>query len=182
MGTARKPSRKPITRKRTATGKKTRTQSIGPSPSSQRVITPTDIVPDDRGFPIVGIGASAGGLEALEEFFRYLPADSGMAFVVVSHQPSSRTSLLPSLLRQCTGMELHEATDGMNVEPNYVYLAQAGKNLAILHGMLHLMEPDQRDRVPLPIDYLFSARWPKTKSTRPSASSPREPERTGRSG
>ena len=52
-------------------------------------------------------------------------------------------------------MQLREATDGMQVEPNHVYLAHAGKNLALLHGVLHLMEPDQRDRVPLPIDYFF---------------------------
>ena len=70
-----------------------------------------ETLPEPDGFPIVGIGTSAGGLEALEEFFRHMPPDSGMAFVVVSHQPTGRTSLLPSLLGQCTGMQLREATD-----------------------------------------------------------------------
>lgn len=91
----------------------------------------------------------------MEEFFRHMPADSGMAFVVVSHQPTGRTSLLPGLLRQCTGMLVLDAADGMQVEPNHVYVAQAGKNLALLRGKLHLMDPDLRDRVPLPIDYFF---------------------------
>lgn len=107
------------------------------------------------GFLIVGIGASAGGLEAMEEFFRHMPPASGMAFVVVSHQHAGHVSLLPSLLSKCTAMPVVEAKDGMEVEANGVYLAPGGTNLAILHGILHLMEPPALDRVPLPIDYFF---------------------------
>jgi two-component system, chemotaxis family, CheB/CheR fusion protein len=107
------------------------------------------------GFLIVGIGASAGGLEAMEEFFRHTPPSSGMAFVVVSHQHAGHVSLLPSLLSKCTEMPVVEATDGMEVEINCVYLAPGGTNLAILHGTLHLMEPPSQERVPLPIDYFF---------------------------
>ena len=107
------------------------------------------------GFLIVGIGASAGGLEAMEEFFRHMPPSSGMAFVVVSHQHAGHVSLLPGLLSKCTAMPVAEAVDGMVVEPNRVYLAPGGTNLAILHGRLQLMEPAPQERVPLPIDYFF---------------------------
>ncbi|HEX7092552.1 MAG TPA: chemotaxis protein CheB [Nitrospiraceae bacterium] len=107
------------------------------------------------GFLIVGIGASAGGLEAMEEFFRHMPPSSGMAFVVVSHQHAGHVSLLPSLLGRCTAMSVLMATDGMELEPNLVYLAPGGTNMAILHGTLHLMEPASQVRVPLPIDYFL---------------------------
>ena len=107
------------------------------------------------GFLVVGIGASAGGLEALEEFFRHISPSSGMAFVVVSHQHPGHVSLLPSLLGRCTAMPVVEATDGMKVEANRVYLAPGGANLAILHGILHLMDPHSQERVPLPIAYFF---------------------------
>jgi two-component system CheB/CheR fusion protein len=73
-------------------------------------------------FPIVGIGSSAGGLEALEEFFRHLPADPGAAFVVVSHQHAGHNSLLPEILRRWTPLSVLEASDGLSVQPNTVYL------------------------------------------------------------
>src|SRR5262249_19840611 len=130
MGVKRKPSRRSVTSKSPS---KANTENLQPTSTNSLVAkekragpTSTRFVPD--GIPIVGIGASAGGWEALVVFFRHMPVDSGMAFVVVSHQPTGRTSLLPSLLRPCTGMQLHEAADGMQVEPNHVYLAQAGKN------------------------------------------------------
>ena len=115
----------------------------------------TDLPAAPPGFLIVGIGASAGGLEAMEEFFRHTPPSSGMAFVVVSHQHAGHVSLLPSLLSKCTAMPVVEATDGMAVEPNRVHMAPGGINLAMLHGTLHIMESDSQDRVPLPIDYFF---------------------------
>jgi len=123
---------------------------------SQAKPTPSTGPPaEPPGFLIVGIGASAGGLEAMEEFFRHMPPSSGMAFVVVSHQHAGHVSLLPNLLSKCTAMPVVEATDGMEVEPNRVYLAPGGTHLAILHGTLHLMDPDSQERLPLPIDYFF---------------------------
>jgi two-component system, chemotaxis family, CheB/CheR fusion protein len=106
-------------------------------------------------FPIVGIGASAGGLEAFEEFFTQMAPDTGLAFVVVPHQSPSHTSLLPGLLQKCTTMPVLEVADGLAVKPDTVYLALAGKNLALLNGRLQLMEPALQDRLPLPIDYFF---------------------------
>ena len=115
----------------------------------------TALPAEPRGVLIVGIGASAGGLEAMEEFFHHMPPSSGMAFVVVSHQHAGHVSLLPNLLSKCTAMSVVETEDGMRVEPNRVYLAPGGTHLAILHGTLHLMEPASQERVPLPIDYFF---------------------------
>jgi two-component system CheB/CheR fusion protein len=118
--------------------------------------TPTTELPTEPpGFLLVGIGASAGGLEAMEEFFRHMPPSSGMAFVVVSHQHAGHVSLLPSLLSKCTAMPVVEVTDGMEVKANRVYMAPGGTSLAILHGTLHLMERPSQERVPLPIDYFF---------------------------
>ncbi|MEQ1655965.1 MAG: chemotaxis protein CheB, partial [Nitrospira sp.] len=115
----------------------------------------TALLPEPPGFLIVGVGASAGGLEAMEEFFRHMPPGSGMAFVVVSHQHAGHVSLLPSLLGKCTAMPVAEATDGMQVQPDRVYLAPGGTNMAVLHGTLHCMESPSQERVPLPIDYFF---------------------------
>ena len=78
-----------------------------------------------------------------------------VAFVVVSHQPSGHVSLLPELLQKHTAMPVVEATDGMRVAPNYVYLSTPGRSLAMLNGVLHVMEPDADGRVALPIDYFF---------------------------
>ena len=106
-------------------------------------------------FPIVGIGASAGGLEALEEFLRHLPADVGAAFVVVSHQHAGHTSLLPEILRRWTALAIFEVTDGLSVEPNTVYLPPPGSRVAILHAVLHLMKAGDGVRALLPIDYFL---------------------------
>jgi two-component system, chemotaxis family, CheB/CheR fusion protein len=106
-------------------------------------------------FPIVGIGSSAGGVEALEEFFCHLPTDLNAAFVVVSHQPPTHVSLLPELIRRWTPLQVIEATDGLNVKPNTIYLPPPGTRLAILHAVVHLMETSQGERPFLPIDYFF---------------------------
>ncbi|MDZ7386170.1 MAG: chemotaxis protein CheB [candidate division KSB1 bacterium] len=111
---------------------------------------------EGAGFPIVGIGASAGGLEALEEFFEHLPPDSGMAFVIVTHQPLDRVSLLPELLRKRTAMPVQEVTAAVQVEPNHVYLSSPGMHLALRNAALHPVHGDTvRGGLPFPIDYFF---------------------------
>ena len=134
---------------------KRRPANVTPSQQKPAPLPTLPSVPATPGFLIVGIGASAGGLEAMEEFFRHMPPGSGMAFVVVSHQHAGHVSLLPALLGKCTAMPVVEATDGLTVEPDHVYLAPGGANLAMLRGILHLMEPPPEERVPLPIDYFF---------------------------
>ncbi len=106
-------------------------------------------------FAIVGLGASAGGLEALEKFLAHLAPDCGLGLVVVTHQHPGHTSLLPELLGKCTRMRVKLAADGMAVEPNTVYLSLPDGYLAILHGTLHIMEPDETGLLRLPIDYFF---------------------------
>ena len=121
-----------------------------PGPAS---VQRSAVVP--KPFPIVGLGASAGGLEALEKFFSHLPPDSGMAFVVVTHLHPGHVSLLPELLGKCTRMPVHPATDGVAVAPNSVYMSLPESYLAILHGTLHIMQPDEAGLLRLPIDYFF---------------------------
>src|SRR5208282_3256263 len=108
-----------------------------------------------RPFPVVGIGASAGGLEALEKFFGHVAPGCGMGFVVVTHQHPGHTSLLPELLRKCTRMRVQVAADGVAVEPDCIYMSPPEGYLAILNGTLHLMEPDEPGLLRLPIDYFF---------------------------
>ncbi|MDR3405856.1 MAG: chemotaxis protein CheB [Chthoniobacter sp.] len=109
----------------------------------------------ERRFPIVGIGASAGGLEALEELFAHMPNDTGMAFVVITHQHPEHTSLLPELLGRVTHLKVLAATDGLKVEPNHVYVIPPGGDLAILNGTLHWMETKVKEVPHLPINYFF---------------------------
>ena len=111
--------------------------------------------PGQDGFLIVGLGASAGGLEALEEFFTRAPTDTGMAFIVVSHQGTEHTSMLPELLRRYTMMPVREATEGARVERNTVCVAPAGKNLEIHGRTLHLVGTVRHARAPMPIDSFF---------------------------
>ena len=104
---------------------------------------------------MAGIGASAGGLEALEAFFAHVAPDCGMAFVVVTHQHPGHSSLLPELLRKFTRMRVLVAVDGVAVEPDCVYMSPSEGYLAILNGTLHQMEPDEPGVLRLPIDYFF---------------------------
>ncbi len=108
-----------------------------------------------RAFPIVGIGASAGGLEALEELFSNMPTDTGMAFVVVTHQHPGHTSMLPELLSRKTQLSVVEVTERMPVEPNRVYVAPPGGHLDILNGCLFRMEIGRDEPPHLPIDHFL---------------------------
>ena len=110
---------------------------------------------DNKSFTIVGIGASAGGLEAFEQFFRHMPADSGMAFILVSHLDPTHKSILGDLLKRYTNMEIFQAEDGMVVEPNCVYLIPPNKDMSILHGSLQLFEPVKSLGIRHPIDFFF---------------------------
>ncbi len=108
-------------------------------------------------FPVVGIGASAGGLEALEEFFSVVPVDSGMAFVVVQHLDPTHTGMLPGLLQRSTRMVVAQVKDGTRVLPNGVYVIPPNRDLSISHGVLHLHELTSPRGLRLPIDFFFCA-------------------------
>lgn len=105
-----------------------------------------------RKFPIVGIGASAGGLEAFELFFRHTPAASGMAFVLVPHLAPNHASLLTEILQRATSMPVIEVQDQMQVSPNSVYIIPPNRDMAIFHGKLQLNVPEEPHAQRLPID------------------------------
>jgi two-component system CheB/CheR fusion protein len=107
------------------------------------------------GFPIVGIGASAGGLEALQVLFVNMPSDSGMAFVLIPHLDPSHASLLPELLKKYTQMPIFEAQDNMRIEPDRVFIIPRNKDMEILNGALKLSEPSQPHGLRLPINFFF---------------------------
>jgi two-component system, chemotaxis family, CheB/CheR fusion protein len=111
----------------------------------------------ESGFPIIGIGASAGGLAAFEAFFSGMPADTdpGMAFVLVQHLAPDHKSLLTELIRRYTRMEVFEVEDGMVVRPNCAYIIPPGRDMAFLNGALQLLEPSAPRGQRLPIDFFF---------------------------
>ncbi len=112
---------------------------------------------DSALFPVVGIGASAGGLAAFEAFFSAMPADRdpGMAFVLVQHLAPDHESLLTDIIRRYTRMQVFEVEDGMVVEPNRAYIIPPGRDMALLNGKLHLLQQASPRGVHLPIDYFF---------------------------
>jgi chemotaxis response regulator CheB/signal transduction histidine kinase len=91
--------------------------------------------------PLVGLGGSAGAIPALQEFFKAMPADSGMAFVVVMHLAPEHESTLPELLQRCTAMPVFQAAEQQAIEPNQVYVIPPGKILGTLEGHLTLANP-----------------------------------------
>src|ERR1035437_9475617 len=116
-----------------------------------------ELYPTDNSFYVVGIGASAGGLEALEKLFENMSVNSGMAFIVVTHLDPNHISIMPELIQKSTKMKLFQAEDGMVVEPNHVYVTPANRDIAILHGIIQLIEPLEAHGFRLPIDFFFKS-------------------------
>jgi two-component system CheB/CheR fusion protein len=108
-------------------------------------------------FPVVGIGASAGGLAAIEAFFAAIPphAESEMAFVVVQHLDPDHKSILIDLVKQYTKMRVYKVEDGMEVQPDCTYVIPPNCDMAFLNGKLHLLEPGAPRGMRLPIDFFF---------------------------
>lgn len=104
---------------------------------------------------VVGIGASAGGLKPIEEFFQRMPPNTGMAFVVVQHLSPDFKSLMDELLGRQTGMTIHRVTDGIELEANHIYLIPPKSDLTISEGRLMLMEQQKTRGLNLPIDSFF---------------------------
>ena len=109
----------------------------------------------DSHFPIIGIGASAGGLEALELFLKNIPEDSSMAFVVVQHLDPTRKDMMVELLQRVTDLQVAQVTENTPVQPNHVYVIPPNKDMSIFHGKLHLFEPAAPRGLRLPIDFFF---------------------------
>ncbi|QDT11592.1 CheR family methyltransferase [Stieleria marina] len=104
---------------------------------------------------IVGIGASAGGLQAIETFFDHMPPDSGLAFVIVQHLSPDFKSLMDELLARHTTMAIHKVTDRLQVERNSIYLIPPEQNMALSNGKLLLSDQDTHRGLNLPIDIFF---------------------------
>ncbi|MDO8737674.1 chemotaxis protein CheB [Candidatus Deferrimicrobium sp.] len=109
------------------------------------------------GFPVVGIGASAGGLAAIEAFFAAMPVNTeiGMAFVVVQHLSPDHKSILIDLVKRYTKMQVFQVEDGIEVQPNCVYVIPPNRDMALLDGKLHLLDPGAPRGLRLPIDFFF---------------------------
>lgn len=107
-------------------------------------------------FSIVGIGASAGGLGAFEDFFSGMPKkDTGLAFVLVQHLSPNHPSILAEIIRRYTNMNVFEVEDGIEVKPNGVYIIPSGHDMALIHGKLQLFEPSNAHQPHLSIDFFF---------------------------
>ena len=127
------------------------------SPETEEAAQPSSHSPDGQSpdFPVVGIGASAGGLEAFEQFFTGLPPDTGMAFVLVQHLSPPHKSILPEIIQRFTAMPVAQVTDGVPVQPNRVYVIPPGTDLALTDGHLTLLKPEAAQGHRLPIDFFF---------------------------
>jgi len=121
-------------------------------------ISPDPIIGVNRSsdsFLVVGVGASAGGLDACRHLLRALPADSGMAFILVQHLDPTHESMMVGLLASHTAMKVCQATNGMRLEPNHLYVIPPGTYLAVENGALHLSQPPVRHGARLPFDFLL---------------------------
>jgi two-component system CheB/CheR fusion protein len=108
--------------------------------------------PPDTSFVIAGLGASAGGLEAFEQFFRRMPSGSGVAFVLVQHLDPIHVSMLTEILQRCSPLPMVEAEDQMAVEPDHVYIIPPNRDMTIINGVLHLSAREDPRGHWLPID------------------------------
>ncbi len=136
-----------MTAKKKETGRRTTAPAQIPMPV-ESITTP---------FPIVGIGASTGGLAAFDAFFSGMPAegDPGMAFVLVQHLAPDHKSILSDLVNRYTRMEVFEVTNGMKVRPNCTYIIPPNYDMALLNGSLQLLEPTASCGMRMTIDFLF---------------------------
>ncbi len=123
--------------------------------TNHRVISTAQVANDKGSLRVVGIGASAGGLDAFEHFFTHMAPDTGLAFVLIQHLDPTHKSILTDLVARYTAMPVAEVKDGMVVEPNSVYVIPPNKDMAILNGTLYLMEPSSARGLRQPIDFFF---------------------------
>ena len=108
-------------------------------------------------FPVVGIGASAGGFEAFGEMLNALPTDTGMAFVLIQHLDPTHESMLAPLLARKSALPVSQVTDGMAVEPNHVYVIPPNARMGIHDGQLKLLQRPAAGEKYMPIDYFFQS-------------------------
>jgi two-component system CheB/CheR fusion protein len=120
-------------------------------------ILPKSVPLADIDFPVVGLGASAGGLEAFTKLLTVLSADSGMAFILIQHLDPTHESMMVTLLGSHTSMKVLQATDGMKIERDHVYVIPPRVYLSMQNGLLHLSVPRERHGARMPLDFFLSS-------------------------
>lgn len=123
-------------------------------------VPPSQISPNPRKediFFVVGIGASAGGLEAFKQFFPHIPPDNSMAFVIIQHMSPDYKSMLTDILKQYTKMQVFQIEDGMKVEPNCIFIKPPDKDIVISHTTLYLIKPGELQEMKHPIDFFLKS-------------------------
>lgn len=144
-------------KKKAAPRTKKRTVAIKKDTLAASLHQKTTQAKQDSKFPVVGIGSSAGGLEALVDFFSHLPAACDIAFVVIMHLDPHHTSILPELLQRETDIKVFSITDGMTLQNNSIYVAPPNKDVAIIENTFQLMSPVKTGGIRLPIDFFFQS-------------------------
>lgn len=135
----------------------------GTSPRRHHVPQPSSGQPGDSGdppavpFSVVGVGASAGGLEACGNLLDALPSETGMAFILIQHLDPSHESMMAELLATHTEMRVSQAVDGMPIERDNVYMIPPGTSLSVTAGTLHLSQPVARHGARMPFDFLLES-------------------------
>jgi two-component system CheB/CheR fusion protein len=124
-------------------------------PASEKLSESPPPAPKTNLFPIAGIGASAGGLEALEQFLANVPENSGMAYVVIQHLDPTQKGMLPELLQRVSKVKVFQVKDGMVVKPNCVYVIPPNKSMSIFKGILYLFAPIEARGLRLPVDFFM---------------------------
>ena len=119
--------------------------------------TPAPPATPDAGVRVVGIGASAGGLDPLQQFLAGVPVASGLAYVIVQHMDPTHKALLRELLQRSTSMPVHEAAEAQRIEPDAVYVIPPNAELTVLAGALHVATPSRPRGHRLPIDVLLGS-------------------------
>ncbi len=150
-------------KKKTSPNLARKTQVPGPPTRAEHTESVADLA--RPGFPVVGIGASAGGLDAFMKFFKAMPADSGMAFVLIPHLDPKHESLMVELLARQTQMPVSEAAEGQSIQVNHVYIIPPNKFLAIHDGRL-LLTASRNHAAGRRLSILSSAPWPRTSGDR----------------
>ena len=128
-------------------------KSLSPQPSRNTRRTRKDDAAEI--FPVIGIGASAGGLEAIELFLKNIPMPCGMGIVIVQHLDPTHNAIMVELLQRVTGLPVTEVTDRIKIEPGNIYVIPPNKDMSLLRGRLHLLEMVQPRGLRHPIDFFF---------------------------
>src|SRR5687767_15779955 len=110
-----------------------------------------------KNFPVVAIGASAGGVEAIKELFQHLPDNTGMSYIYIQHLDPNHESMLSSIIGRITKMPVQEAKDALHIKPNHVYIIPPNREMILVDGNLKLSLRPSRPQQHLPINQFFTS-------------------------